>query len=266
MNILRKSALTAILLSIPAISFAWGQKGHDVVAYIAEQHLTSATKAAVDSILDGKSMVYWANWLDNASHTPDYAYTKTWHYKNINEGVAFEEMAVNPKGDVVLGIAQMRERLNHAEKTDDENLALRILIHLVGDMHQPMHMGHATDLGGNRVQVRFFDRGTNLHSVWDSSLLEAAHKWSYTEWQQQLDRLNPEQEAAILAGSVEDWAKETFAIASDIYATTPAGTKLSYNEIAAAAPIIEQQLLKGGLRLAHLLNLAYDPAYSPTRP
>ena len=75
----------AVLLSICNLNaFGWGQKGHDATAYIAEQHLTDATKAALDSILEGKSIVYWANWLDNASHTPEYAYTKTWHYKNVD--------------------------------------------------------------------------------------------------------------------------------------------------------------------------------------
>ena len=77
-------ALPAVLAACSLQVFGWGQKGHDTVAYIAECHLTPATKQAVESLLDGKSIVYWANWLDNASHTPEYAYSKTWHYKNID--------------------------------------------------------------------------------------------------------------------------------------------------------------------------------------
>ena len=75
-------------------SFAWSQKGHDTVAYIAECHLSQAAADSVAAILEGKSPVYWANWLDNASHTPDYAYTKTWHYKNINEGVDYADAQI----------------------------------------------------------------------------------------------------------------------------------------------------------------------------
>ena len=68
-----------IFCAATLMASAWSQKGHDVTAYIAEQHLTPTTRAAVDSILDGKSMVYWANWLNNASHQLEMAYTKTWH-------------------------------------------------------------------------------------------------------------------------------------------------------------------------------------------
>lgn len=232
-------------------AYGWGQKGHDVTAAIAERHLSDKAKVMVDSLFDGKSMVYWANWLDNASHTPEYAYSKTWHYKNIDEGVAYEDMPLNENGDVVRAIAMQMDMITNPEVCKDEKtLALKILVHLVGDLHQPMHMGHLSDLGGNTVKVKFFNRDTNLHSVWDESLPEAAHKWSYSEWAEQLDR-----NARITENiSLDDWGKETLALATEIYRQMPAGTKISYNEIASAAPVIEQQLLAGGLRLALILN------------
>lgn len=263
MQTLKTLLITVITVAATSLSsWGWGQKGHDVIAYIAEQHLTPTTRAAIAKVLDGKSLVYWANWLDNASHTPEYAYSKTWHYKNINEGVAYEAMTQHPKGDAVTAIKRLVSELSdHGNNAVDSVLDLKMLIHIVGDIHQPMHMGHATDLGGNRVNVRFFDRGTNLHAIWDTSLPEAAHKWSYTEWQQQLDRLSPEQQQAIIAGTVDDWAKESVALAAQIYRDMPAGTKVSYNEIAYATPIIEQQFINGGLRLAHILNTIYDPEY-----
>ncbi len=260
--------IKSLILTLSAIitasvsAFGWGQKGHDVTAYIAEQHLTETTRQAVDKILEGRSLVYWANWLDNASHTPDYAYTKTWHYKNINKGVSYEDMALNPKGDAVTAIRRMIDELSSKSDSVDKLLDMKILIHVVGDLHQPMHLGHATDLGGNTVKIKYFERNTNLHSIWDNALVDGAHKWSYTEWQQQLDRLSPEDEKVVVAGSIDDWAKETVAIADAIYNAIPEGTKVSYNQIAAAAPIIEQQLLYGGLRLAHILNTIFDPAYS----
>lgn len=266
MKKLRHQLLAAILLTVTAINcLAWGQKGHDVTAFIAEQHLTPTTRAAIEKTLDGKSMVYWANWLDNASHTPRYAYTKTWHYKNVNEGVAYQDMTPHPNGDAVKAIYTMIDRLSrHGDTEVDSVLSLKILIHVVGDLHQPMHMGHATDLGGNRIKVKFFGRDTNLHSIWDTSLPEQAHKWSYTEWQQQLDRLPSEQQDKIIAGTVDDWAIESVAIADSIYKATPDGSKISYDEVAAAAPIIESQFVKGGLRLAHILNMIYDKEYAST--
>ena len=248
-------------------SFGWGQKGHDVTAAIAEKHLTPEAREMVSDLLDGKSLVYWANWLDNASNTPEYKYTKTWHYKNVNAGVPYHEMSVNPAGDAVLAIKSQYETLTDAAKTkEDKALALKMLTHIVGDLHQPMHMGHATDLGGNRIKLKFFDRDTNLHSIWDTSLPEAVHKWSYTEWVDQLDRLPAEEETVVIfpeeyvapgvytSGLVDVWAKETVDIASSIYDKMPEKSRIAYDEITWSAPIIEQQLLKGGLRLAYILN------------
>ncbi|MDE6278325.1 MAG: S1/P1 nuclease [Muribaculaceae bacterium] len=240
---------------------AWGQKGHDVTAYIAEKHLTPVAADSVSALLDGRSLVYWANWLDNASHTPDYAYTKTWHYKNIDEGVAYEDAPLNEKGDVVRATIEMAEILRDSVSTRSQKvLALKILTHVVGDMHQPMHMGHLSDRGGNEVKLKYFGRETNLHSIWDGSLPESAHKWSYSEWQQQLDRLKPEAEAQIMGGTPDDWAKETYEITARVYNYFPKGSNASYNHIAYWTPVIEQQLLRGGLRLAALLNSIFDPA------
>ena len=241
-------------------AWAWGQKGHDTTAAIAERHLTPATKAAVDSLLSGQSLVYWANWLDNASHTKPYAYTKTWHYKNVDADQRYEEAPANPAGDVVTAIRQQVEILKGVQH-GDKTLALKILTHIVGDLHMPLHMGHGNDLGGNRIMVKYFGAQRNLHSVWDSALPESAHKWSYTEWADQLDRLSPEEQEAIVSGSVHDWAKEGIGLADIVYKSTPAGTSMSYDEVATAAPIIEQQFLYGGLRLAHLLNDIFDPEY-----
>lgn len=250
-------SFSAALISLT--SFAWSQKGHDVVAYIAECHFTPATADSVSSILDGMSPVYWANWLDNASYTPDYAYTKTWHYKNLDANVSYKNAPLNPKGDIVTGLEEQIAVLSSANATKSQKeLALKIIIHLVGDLHQPMHLGHLSDLGGNKVKVKFFNRETNLHSVWDGSLMNSAHSWSYTEWQQQIDRLSLEEEAAEVVGSVDDWAIQTYEIATRVYNYFPSGTKVSYNHIAAWRATIERQLLRGGLRLAHILNGIFD--------
>lgn len=249
--------------TVALMASAWSQKGHDVTAYIAEQHLTPATRAAVDSILDGKSMVYWANWLDNASYQMDYAYTKTWHYKNVDAGQSYDDAPLNPSGDAVTAIKAQIKELSAPDTTPEKRaLAMKILVHVMGDLHQPMHMGHLSDRGGNQVKVKFFDRDTNLHSIWDGSLVESGHKWSYTEWQQQIDRANADQEAAIVSGTVDGWARQTLAIATDAYVYFRPGAKVMYNDIARWTPVIEQQFLRAGLRLAHVLNSIFDPAYA----
>lgn len=237
---------------------AWGQKGHDITAYIAECHLTPEAAARIDRVLGGHSPVYYANWLDNASHTPAYAHTLTWHYMNVDEGETLETMPRNPKGDVLSAVRDLVAKLERGGlDAAGEATALKMLIHLVGDMHCPMHAGHLSDLGGNRIPVLFFRSRTNLHAVWDTSLVEAAHKWSYTEWRQQIDRASDDEVAAMQAGEPGDWIAETQAICTQIYADTPEGTKISYDYIAEAAPVIERQFLRGGLRLAKLLNRIY---------
>ena len=255
---MKKLLLSCLTLAATLNLFAWGQKGHDVTAYIAEQHLTPEAAAALDRVLGGRSLVYYANWMDNASNTPAYAYSKTWHYFNIDAGETFESQPRNPNGDLLTAINGIVKRIKKGKLSPEEEFdQLRMLIHLVGDLHCPMHAGHATDRGGNQVPVLYFSRQTNLHSVWDTSLVESAHNWSYTEWQQQIDRIPAEEAAAMQQGSFEEWFCETAAITGSIYEATPAGTKVSYDYINAMTPIIEQQFLRGGLRLAAVLNKLY---------
>lgn len=252
-----------VMLSMTASAFGWGQKGHDTTAFIAESHLTPTAKAACDSIFDGKSIVYWANWADNACHTPEYAYTKTWHYRNIDEGQSYDRFPRNENGDVTTAIkSQYAVLADKNSSKEEKQLALKLLVHFLGDIHQPMHMGHLSDLGGNKITVKFFGRNRKLHGIWDTDVLESGHNWTYSEWQNQIDRVSKEEEAAIIAVTDPDeWGKETFALATQVYDATPEGSDLEYQYVAKWTPLIEQQLLKGGLRLAHLLNTLFDPNY-----
>ncbi len=261
-SITRLSCLSAFLLSF-SLSFAWSQKGHDVTAFIAERHLTLSAKAAVDSLLEGKSLVYWSNWLDNASHNKPYAYTKTWHYKNIDGTGDYNLSAQHPQGNIITGLSSQIEILTSPTSTSGQkSLALKIVVHLLGDLHQPLHMGKLADYGGNKIKVRFFNRDANLHSVWDNNIVETGHKWSYTEWADQLDRQCAlKNEDAIINGDLNDWGIETWEIAKKVYEATPNGTEISYNYVADWTPVVEEQFLKGGLRLAHILNSVFDPEY-----
>lgn len=247
------------LISIMTIStvsaFGWGQKGHDVTCAIAQRHLSKKAKKQIASILDGRSIIYWANWMDNASHTPQYEYTKTWHYRNVDAEQTYESMPEEPSGDVVTAIQTQTELLKNSQASKEAAaLALKFLVHLVGDVHCPMHMGHKSDLGGNKWQIQYFNKGTNLHSIWDTDIIEGTHKWTYTEWADQLDIIDKKTIIQLTQGTEKDWAKGTLSIAQKIYDTTPVGSKLSYDYSSEWTPVIEQQLLLGGLRLARLLN------------
>lgn len=256
---MKKSVMMALLLILGATPlFAWGPKGHDVVAAVAEAHLKPRTRHAIEQALEGRSLLYWANWMDNASHTPEYAYTLTWHYKNIDEGYTLATMPREERGDILTALECLMQGLKSGQlSSEEEAVYLRMLVHLVGDLHCPMHTGHRSDLGGNRIPLYFFGKESDLHSVWDSSLVEAAHRWSHSEWQEQIDRLKRREAKALAEGSFEEWFEESHALCQKIYRELPEGSRISYNEVARYAPIIEEQLLRGGVRLARLLNEIY---------
>lgn len=234
---------------------AWGQKGHDVTCAIAQRHLSRKAQKQIAYLLDGKSIVYWSNWMDNASHQKEYAYTKTWHFKNIEEGEAYEDAALCETGDVVTAINAMADALRSGKLNREQAaLDLKFLVHLVGDAHCPMHLSHKSDRGGNQVQVQYFRAGKNLHSIWDSGIVESAHNWTFSEWVSEIDRCDAGEIKEIVKGSPDDWAAETYEVAKSIYAETPSGSSLSYDYVSRWAPVVEQQLLKGGLRLASILN------------
>ena len=240
-------------------AMAWGPKGHDVVAYIAEQHLSRKALKKVESALGGHTMVYVANWMDNASHSEEYAYTKTWHYVNVDPSErSYAASSKATTGDVVTAINGIMGRLKGGNLTPEQERAeLMMLIHLVGDMHCPMHAGHKSDRGGNGTQVKYFGKAKNLHSVWDSEIVESAHRWSYKEWQENIDRINKKRQKAIAIGTPDEWIEESVLLADDIYKNSTKGGNLSYDYVAVYAPVVESQLLKGGIRLAKLLEEIY---------
>lgn len=254
-RIFKAACVGAGLLLLSVNGYSWGQKGHDVTCAIAEKHLTRKAGRQISMILDGKSIVYWANWMDNASHTPEYSYTSTWHYKNIDADETFDNAKVNEHGDVVRAVEEQIAALKSGKLNKDEKaLSLKFLVHLMGDLHCPMHMGHRSDLGGNRWQVRYFRDGTNLHSVWDSGIVESAHKWTYSEWVEQIDTYGRDLDRKIAEGTPETWARQTYEISKDIYTSTPSGSKLSYDYVSRWSGTVEEQLLRAGLRLASVLN------------
>lgn len=259
-------ATFSLLYALP--SFGWGPTGHDVVAAIAEQNLTKKTKKRLNELLDGRSIVYYSSWLDNVQNSPywndGYNQTKTWHYANVDEGQTYQTQPKNEKGDVVTAVTMLTDRLTN----DYDNLTdsmkvdyVKMIVHLVGDMHCPMHAGRLTDLGGNRVKVRWFGRNTNLHSVWDSKIVESARNWSYSEWCDHLDRTSKEYKASVMTGTYEEWFTETVANAAIVYDYVEklgSNPNLSYQFVYDFSPMLEDRLLVGGYRLAYVLNSIFD--------
>lgn len=256
---MKQIAVFILIIATAFNAMAWGPKGHDTVAYIAEKHLSKRTLKRVTEILDGKSLVYVANWMDNASHTDEYAYTKTWHYVNVDpEEGTYANSKKDVAGDAVTAINALVDNLKSGELTpEQERVQLMMLIHIVGDIHCPMHAGRKSDRGGNGTQVKYFGKQKKLHSVWDSEIVESAHRWGYSEWQEQVDRATAKQEKAMAQGTPNDWIEETVVLANKLYQDAAEVSNMSYDYVAEYAPVIEQQFLKGGIRLAKLIEEIY---------
>lgn len=247
---------------------AWGPVGHDVVAAIAEQHLTKKAKKEIDRLLDGKSIVYYSSWMDNIQNSPywnnGYNATKTWHYANVDKGMTYDTMPKNKNGDVVTALETLTDAMknNYKELTDSMKVDyLKMIVHLVGDLHCPMHAGRLSDRGGNGTKVLWFGQKTSLHSVWDSKMIESARKWHYSEWVEQLDRTDKAYKKSVMSGTCRDWFTSTVENAAKIYDYVEAQEKevpnLSYQFVYDFSPLLEEQLLLGGYRLAYVLNTIF---------
>lgn len=252
------SIVCAVFLGITQV-FGWGSKGHDVIALIGEQHLSPKAKKAVLALLDNHRPVYYANWLDNVKSDPKHAGSSTWHYTNVNVGETYETMTRPETGDVVSGIQFSIAKLRDKQSNDSVKAQyLKYLIHLVADLHCPMHAGRATDLGGNRYSVKWMGQPTNLHKVWDELLPEKARNWSATEWVLFTDTNDMKLMREYAKGSPREWVEETIVLAADIYANTPENGNLSWDYLHRYSPLVESQFIKAGYRLASVLNSIFD--------
>jgi len=240
-------------------AFGWGSKGHDVIAGIAEAHLKKKAKKEVRKLLEGRTMVYYSTWMDNIRSDSAYAYTRTWHYANVDKGKTYETQEKERDGDVITATMLSIKQLNNKHLPDSvRSMYLKLLIHLVADMHCPMHAGRATDRGGNDYPVVWKKEQTNLHRLWDDIIINAAKDWNSIEWAIYTDiSKDNKKRKAIEAGKPLDWFNETVVLAKDIYDNTPENQTIPQSYIRKYTPVIEEQFLKAGYRLAGLLNTVF---------
>lgn len=256
--ILRLFAAAVFFASSSA--FAWGTTGHRVIAEIAENNMDHSSKAELRKLIGKQKLAYWANWPDfiKSDTTGVWKQADVWHYINIppqKNLVDFKLALTQQAGpNLYTQIKVLKEQLkNRKTPYADRNIALRFLIHLVGDLHQPLHTGRAEDLGGNKIRLTYFGDKTNLHSLWDSKIVES-QGYSYTEFARVLDTLNSTQKKKVQLGNLEEWFFDSHQIANTVYAKTPGDKNYSYDYNYLFTATLERQLLYGGLRLAKVLN------------
>src|ERR1700688_4733438 len=310
------SLFAALCVTSPV--FAWGCKRHQTVALIAEKHLTPEARQFLETILKenpidpqlkrycgpfpGSLLADGATWPDDVRNTLKNG---PWHYIDIPRGAARAPLASfgGASGCVTQAITEQLAILKdvHADPRNRADAA-RYVIHFVGDLHMPLHASTNSDEGGNCVPVRFFRRNPrehnhsytpNLHSVWDTAILERAMEGADpSEYAELLDQaFSPQAEAWIKAGvHVEDWTWESHDLAeSVVYANlvpndpiephVPVHSCTDNNNVGermfnqhfsvgaiyqdASAPVVEKRIAQAGIRLAMIINEALKPSPSP---
>jgi len=286
-NICLALVVTLVLLSVAPFANAWGPTGHRVVAEIAQRHLTLATRRKVFRILNGRTLADVANWPDELRSDPRFDKYKLLHYATVPNGVASYRDSEKAKcGDLVVAIDAFTAFLRTgkhatlyavkalADKSDGTGegacnpqeteaitsaTALSFLVHLMGDLHQPLHVG-GTDLGGNAVKVEWMARWeTNLHSTWDDEMVDY-ERLDYIQYARFLDHASKADAAPWLTGDTISYADEAVALRPKLYVFPDDGStplevhKIAYGYTGSQRDRMREQLLKGGLRLAKVLN------------
>lgn len=255
---------------------AWGPSGHRIVALVAAKHLTPHARQQVATILGNQTLADVANWADEVRQ--ERPTTAPWHFVNLpRTATSFSrtrdcrDSADGSPGCAVTAIEHFRDVLK-GTAAGDRTEALKFIVHFVGDLHQPLHVSFEDDRGGNDIHVKFFGKASNLHRTWDSGIIghaglsddefaaELESELNGASGEEEFAELSPATQkkiAQIQAGTLDGWATESFKLArSNAYDHVPrnGSARLAQPYYDRNAPVVDQQLLKGGLRLAKILN------------
>lgn len=256
-----------VLLTVTPASWAWGREGHRLTALVAEHYLTPQTQAAVSELLGHETLADVASWADD--YRIDHPETGAWHYVDIPrsaKGFDRQRDCPAPAGDplarwrdcVTDRILYFEQRLADTSLTRrDRAMALKFLVHLIGDIHQPFHaIGDAR--GGNDIPVVFLgstqcgEYRCNLHGVWDDSLIEDRGLSQKKYLDLLLEEIQQNHWEHFAGGDPIMWANVSHHYTVNAWA--PNGALLTRAYVTQAQRIVDGQLALGGLRLAHVLN------------
>ncbi|MBX9785644.1 MAG: S1/P1 nuclease [Chitinophagaceae bacterium] len=257
---MRKSLLFILIgFFVVNTSFGWGANGHRIIGEIADSYLSKKARKNIAAILGNESVAMSSNWADFIKSDSTMKYLDPWHYINIKMGMEYAAFETYLKQDTAVdAYTKLNFLIGELKKkkltTERKQFCLRMLIHIAGDIHQPMHVSRAEDLGGNRIRVQWFNDPANLHAVWDDRLIEQ-QKLSYTEFAAYINHTTKELRATWQQQPMEQWFFESYQLADSIYnGITPPEQKLGFRYNYDYIGIVNQQLLKAGVRLAGLLN------------
>jgi hypothetical protein len=249
-------AASVIALSMPMTASAWGKTGHRVGGEIAQDYLSAEAQAAITSILGVEGLPEASTWPDFMRSSPDEFWqgdSRTWHYVTVPKGETYGDSPHPSTGDAITALADFQDVLRDPDANpDDKARALRFAVHIIGDLHQPLHAGDGTDRGGNDVDVMWFGDRANLHGVWDTKIVDDA-QLSYTEYADRLGgRITPELAVEWKTADPVIWVKERMALRDRIYPEE--GDNLRWGYVFEHRADMELRLTQSGVRIAAWLN------------
>ena len=258
-NKLAKSILTfCFLVSVFSLS-AYNVVGHRIVADIAYKNLTPKAREQVDNVLGKRGIIYTSSWADEVKSDDTYAYSYPWHYQNLASNMTedgIKHLLENPTAEgmhLFFGIDEMITRL---KKNKNDAEALKFLVHFVGDLHQPLHLGRPEDRGGNGVSITWFGRTTNIHSVWDGSLIDS-RKMSSSEYAIYLEDRFESEKQKIKEYDLLQSILRAYEIANEIYGYDMSNTN-TYHYLYRFMSQQDEMLFRGGIQLANILNEIFN--------
>ncbi|WP_421133209.1 S1/P1 nuclease [Alteromonas sp. A079] len=255
---------TLLTLFITSPAFGWGQTGHRITGAIAQQYLSPLSYAAVSELLPTSNLAQASTYADEMRSDPSEFWQRTaspWHYVTVPEGKHYHDVGAPKQGDAMTALTRYTETLTSPNASQDEKrLALRFIVHIIGDLHQPLHAGNGKDKGGNDVKVRFFWEDSNLHRVWDSQMIEQ-RGLSYTEWTEWLNNdITPKNIRKWASVDPLVWIQESTALRDTIYPED--ANKMSYDYLYNHLPTVKERLQTAGVRIAMYLNHVFEQAHA----
>jgi hypothetical protein len=241
-----------LFFSLVSSAFAWGPRGNKILSQIALKYLEPSVIDSVEKYLDGISLEKAGYWMDEVVMNSSYDFMEPWHFIAIESDKTYvktkEANVVNVLENIILTLK------NKKSKAKEMFLSLKLLTHLVADIHQPLHCGFVKDKGGSLIKLRFFFKTTNLHEVWDSEILEY-QSITMEDCMRLASQITKKDIVKYQKVDVMAWMEESRVLLSYVYDYK--GNKLDDAYLEKATPIIKMQLVKAGLRLASVLNQTF---------
>jgi hypothetical protein len=263
---------TLPLVLFTSEAHSWGRIGHEATAIIAYDHLSVTARSKIDQLTQRNNLLEASLWPDTIRAQAPWAHTKPFHFTNVTDGSNYYESIERStpleraNGDALRALVAAEDVLRSSKATAPQKLsALKFLVHFLGDIHQPLHTGRPQDLGGNRINLTWFGRKNNLHSVWDTGIILARLEGRYIyrseitneleHYLSLLPKITSSQVRAWQQGSFLEWHDESLSHRDGAYASVGMDNA---EAVAKFYALIDQRIQQAGVRIAGVLNSIFD--------